>query len=313
MEKLVRKPMLTVGQQIAHLKAKGVTFDLCSEERAAHYLRTKCQFFRIYAYRKSFSKYVGGKFDGKYMNLDFGYLKTLSNLDRMLRDLLLSMTLDIEHFAKVSLLRSIELLGEDGYSVIRDYLSCLSKSQRSRLNGELLRRRGDPYAGALICKYESNWPIWAFCEVVSFGTFVDLFKFCADRWGNRELLDVHYQLKNVKQVRNASAHGACILNEIAAVHSPVRAPSALVNEMNACGISRRLRTKWLRSRRMMQICSLFYLYVRFVPSGSVLSDRKEALALLFDAIDSCGLPEENPDMAALSFLQRLTRCLGLLE
>lgn len=313
MEQFVRKPMLTVEQQIAHLKAKGVKFDLCSEDCAALYLRTKCQFFRVYAYRKSFPKHVGDELDGKYMNLDFAYLKTLSGLDRMLRDVLLSMTLDVEHYAKVSLLNSMGLLREDGYSVIRDYLSCLSRGQRSRLEGELLRRKGDPYVGALICKYESDWPIWAFCEVVSFGTFIDLFKFCADRWGDRGLMDVHYQLKNVKQVRNASAHGACILNEIAAARSPVRAPAALVNEMNAYGISRRLRTKWLRSRRMVQICSLFYLYIRFVPSGSVLSDRKEALTLLFNAVGSCGLPEENPGMAALAFLRRLTRCMGLLK
>lgn len=29
------KPLLTVEQQLAHLKAKGVTFDLCNEEEAA--------------------------------------------------------------------------------------------------------------------------------------------------------------------------------------------------------------------------------------------------------------------------------------
>lgn len=29
------KPLLTVEQQLVHLKAKGVTFDLCNEEEAA--------------------------------------------------------------------------------------------------------------------------------------------------------------------------------------------------------------------------------------------------------------------------------------
>lgn len=32
------KPLLTVEQQIEHLKSKGVTFELCSEEDAAEYL-----------------------------------------------------------------------------------------------------------------------------------------------------------------------------------------------------------------------------------------------------------------------------------
>ena len=43
------KPLLTVEQQIAHLKAKGVTFDLCDEEEAATYLSGKCNFFRVTA------------------------------------------------------------------------------------------------------------------------------------------------------------------------------------------------------------------------------------------------------------------------
>ena len=39
-------------QQIAHMKAKGITFDLVSEGEAAAHLREKCQFFCVYAYRK---------------------------------------------------------------------------------------------------------------------------------------------------------------------------------------------------------------------------------------------------------------------
>lgn len=95
------KPLLTVEQQIAHMKAKGITFELCTEEDAAQHLRTKCQLFRVYAYRKLFPKHVGGLRDGQYANLDFDHMKELSNLDRKLRDVLLPMTLDVEHFAKL--------------------------------------------------------------------------------------------------------------------------------------------------------------------------------------------------------------------
>lgn len=59
------KPLLTVSEQIAHMKAKGITFDLCSEAEAAEHLRTKCQFFRVYAYRKLFDRRVGGARDGQ--------------------------------------------------------------------------------------------------------------------------------------------------------------------------------------------------------------------------------------------------------
>lgn len=38
-----RKPILTIEQQIEHLKQKGVAFELCSEEEAADYLRDQVQ------------------------------------------------------------------------------------------------------------------------------------------------------------------------------------------------------------------------------------------------------------------------------
>ncbi len=91
---------------------------------------------RIYAYRKNFDKHVGGGLDGKYVGLDFGQLRLLSNTDRMLRDLLLVMTLDVEHFAKVRLLALAEDHGEDGYGVLRDYLASASRNQRSYIQSE---------------------------------------------------------------------------------------------------------------------------------------------------------------------------------
>lgn len=99
-----RKPILTIEQQIEHLKQKGVAFELCSEEEAADYLRDKCNFFKLASYRKLFSKYEGGPRDGRYVDLDFGQLLLLATLDQELRHALLGMTLDIEHFQKVTLL-----------------------------------------------------------------------------------------------------------------------------------------------------------------------------------------------------------------
>ena len=55
-----RKPLLTVEQQIEHLKSKGVTFKLCSEKDAAQYLSERTYFFKIAAYRTLFEKRVGG-------------------------------------------------------------------------------------------------------------------------------------------------------------------------------------------------------------------------------------------------------------
>lgn len=203
------KPMLTVEQQIAHMKSKGIAFKLVSEEEAAAHLREKCQFFRIYAYRKLFPKRIGGPREGEYVKLDFGHLKALSNLDRQLRDVLLAMTLDIEHFSKVRLLAAAEIQGEDGYAIMRAYRESASENQRSYIDSELDRREHDPYVGAIIRKYRHDMPMWVFCESMPLGAFSSLVKFCAERWTDEELDDIHYLLKYVRSTRNATAHGAC--------------------------------------------------------------------------------------------------------
>lgn len=51
-EQLVRKPSLAVVEQIEHLKTKGVTFNLCTEEQAAEYLHTANNLLRTSSYRK---------------------------------------------------------------------------------------------------------------------------------------------------------------------------------------------------------------------------------------------------------------------
>ena len=80
-----RKPKLTVGEQIDHLKSKGVTFDLCDEQTAARILSERDRYFRLATYRVLFPKRVGGERDGQYAGLDFGHLVDLAEIDQELR------------------------------------------------------------------------------------------------------------------------------------------------------------------------------------------------------------------------------------
>lgn len=309
------KPLLTVPEQIAHLKSKGVTFDLCTEQEAARQLREKCQFFRIYAYRNLFDKRVGGEHDGEYANLDFAHLKALSNIDRRLRDALLPMVLDVEHFAKVRLLAAAEDNGEDGYAVMRDYFRDLPDHQHTYVDSELDRRMGDPYSGAIVRKYRNDMPLWVFVEVVPFGTFLRLLQYCANRWEDSGMKDIYHQLGSTRRIRNACAHDACILNELSAQANAEKPPVSLSKALASYGFPKRLRSKWLKSPRMVQVCSLLNLYASIVPTGSTRADRAAGLESLHAALTEAEglLTVENQAISGLLFIERLTKASGLVR
>ncbi len=136
------KPSLAVAEQIAHLKSKGVTFELCSEEDAAEYLHSANNLLRTSSYRKLFPVRAAGAHAGEYAGLDFGHLRALSSLDRRFRSCFLAIALDIEHFARIEVLDSCERRGEDGYQIIQEYLhKRLNHKGRNSIEGGM-RSRG---------------------------------------------------------------------------------------------------------------------------------------------------------------------------
>ena len=306
-----RKPILTIEQQIEHLKQKGVAFELCSEEEATDYLRDKCNFFKLASYRKLFSKYEGGPRDGRYVDLDFGQLRLLAALDQELRHALLGMTLDIEHFQKVTLLREMEDRGEDGYAIVADYMASLTTA--NKMSGR------SPYSSSLYAKYSGDMPAWAFLELTSFGTLIDFVRFCARRWGDRRLEASHYDLKRVKSVRNCAAHGSCLINcfaERGAARGS--ASSGVSRRVAAVGIPKATRRKWMGNTAMQEVATVLVAHSGLVPEGSSRSRAASELAEMFARADgeTEALPDKGPDAAArsaLEFLRRLTESLGLVE
>ncbi|KDE64792.1 hypothetical protein FUSO4_07410, partial [Fusobacterium necrophorum DJ-1] len=101
------------SQLIEHMKEKGIKFNIVNEVEAQQFLENNNYYFKLAAYRNNYEK----NSEGKYLNLDFAYLKELSIIDMELRYLILQMALDIEHFIKVKILNDIEKNDlEDGYN-----------------------------------------------------------------------------------------------------------------------------------------------------------------------------------------------------
>jgi len=81
-------------------------------------------------------------------------------------------------------------------------------------DGEINRNRRSVYCGDLIDKYDGRYPIWVFIEVISFGRLVSFYDFCANRFSDMSMKNNFYRLLTCKEIRNASAHSNCILNDL---------------------------------------------------------------------------------------------------
>ena len=115
---------IDAAEQVAYLKdAKGVTFDLVDEGAAVAFLQDKNYFFKLKAFAKNFDKKLSGDGSkGRYVGLDFGHLVELSKLDKVVRDLALDLTLDIEHYLKTRVNRAAMRAHCDRYDLAESYL-----------------------------------------------------------------------------------------------------------------------------------------------------------------------------------------------
>ena len=65
------KRWLSLDEQIAQLKVKGVQFSIMDENAARDYLFRQNNYFRITAYRRNFQRHPGGPKMGQYVRLEF--------------------------------------------------------------------------------------------------------------------------------------------------------------------------------------------------------------------------------------------------
>lgn len=274
--------MLTVSEQISHLKDKGITFNLYSEEDAAEYLTYNNNYFKLAAYRYNYDRYTTGERAGKYVNLDFAYLRDLAIIDMSLRYVCVQLSLDIEHYAKMEILRLCEAHGEDGCQIVKDFMDSLDDTQHTILKAELNRSKRSIYCRGLYDKYGVGCPpVWVFLELIPFGRMVSLYGFCADRYRDNSIKDNHFLLKSCKEIRNASAHSSCALNDLHP-NTAIREPRQSVRYRlaNTKGISRQTCTRKMSNARLQQIVILLYVHTLIVTSKGVNNKAAQLLNTL---------------------------------
>ena len=287
------KPKLSAEQLVAKMKnEKGITFEHMSEEDAVDFLKKKNNYDRLAAYRKNYDQRLNGENKGTYIGLDFAYLVDLSIIDMHLRNMIFQMCLDVEHDLKVQLLNDITVNpDEDGYNIVVSFIS-----NNEFLKEEIYKKRFSTYVGDLINKFftfethknannkdiiddvDIRCPIWAFVEIISFGTFINLYDYYYDLNA-----PIQKQLLNpIKSLRNACAHNNCIINNLRRGSTrPTRKVSQFVSSIP--NIRSDARRKYLSSQPIFEFCSLLLVYDsvvsenikkhRYAELSSLISER----------------------------------------
>jgi len=245
----MEKRKYTYKEMIKHMKSKGIKFELMNEQDAIKYLRKENYYFKLTAYRKNFPKV-----DGKYIDLDFAYLKQVYDLDTQLRYSLLEMSLNLEHAIKTRIIDLItENKMEDGYSIVRDFreydnigysqsINYLDKNKYSKLMSE---------------KHHNNPAIWVLLETMSFGTLCYFLNFLYKRTQYTQLKETKYLLKYCKNIRNLAAHNNCLLLNFFNNSERILAVSRRVKEINTKYF--KIDKDLLFDRKVHDLICLFYL------------------------------------------------------
>lgn len=278
----MQKPggLLSVEAQVAYLAAKGVGFAQMNEAAAMEYLQYHNNYFKLTAYRKNYQKHPGGAKAGQYVRLEFAHLVDLATIDMEWRYQIMQMALDIEHHAKLQILRLLEAEDADAYDIVAAYRAALSENDRRILDDELQRNRGNVYCGALAEKYAQRLPVWVFLELVSFGKLLSFYRFVAETYHQRAMKNMFYCLLDCKTLRNAAAHNSCLLNDLSA--GGARRVNADVAQALAAieALPKTFRRQKLGCERLRQLVTLLYAHRAIVTSDSLHQREAERLQAL---------------------------------
>lgn len=262
-----RKEKLTIAGQIEDLRRRGVRFDAGEVELARDCLAHRRSLLHLSAYRTLFPKHLEGPHKGKYIDLSFGDLLVLDELDAQIRDTFLYIALQAESATKMQILATVsEIPEEDGYAIVTSFLESLPNGYASSLKRDFIRRSkltsagGDLYMGNLIEHYLDEMPIWVLAEIVTFGPLLSMYRFCSIRWNRTDMLRNYYVLKPIKEIRNACGHQNCIINGLTRKESLGR---YVTKEVRAClmdsGLASTAAQKnKLKNPRLQQLISALY-------------------------------------------------------
>lgn len=259
------------------MKSKGIGFTLDNEDSAKNFLINNNYYLKLASYRFNYKKRNCGKQSGQYINLEFAYLRELSNIDRYLRYIIMQMSLDIEHFLKVKLLNEIEHNDkEDGYNIVQQFIA---KDTELHVLKTIQKHKSSDYCKDLIEKYYPYFPAWVFVELISFGVLSHFCEFYYEKHGVK--IADRILLNSVRDIRNASAHSNCLINRLSPGQNTPH--NSVVNRIKKiASISESTRDKKLSNKFLYDFSCLLFAYDEIITSDAVKKKRYEELRQIFE-------------------------------
>ena len=287
---LILRPMMKIVDLVPYLKKKNIKFEKCSENDAIKYLTENNNYYNVTAYKNNFVKYQCGEFKGKYIDLDFAYLKDLAIIDYRTRLLLFKMIIDIEHYLKIRILNTIENIdAEDGYNIVNLYLEKDYNDSKfpKKVHDSIRKKVSNEYYKKIFSKYDidkdkkiENIPIWEFLEIITFGELVNFFEFYTREY-NLDDNKYVFILREINKLRNAVAHNSCVLSELDKKDNLHRADTLIINYLKECGIGKENRNNKLANSRIRQITYTLYMFNIIVSSEGIRNNVKHDITKLF--------------------------------
>lgn len=285
------RQMMCVNEMVDYLKQKNIKFVKMSETDAENYLRDNNNYYNVTSYKNNFEKYSAGELAGKYIDLDFAYLKDLSIIDMRLRLVLFKIIIDIEHYLKIKILNRVETIDqEDGYRVVNLYLEKDYNDEKfpKKVHNSIFKKMGNEYYQKIFSKYDinkdnkiENIPIWEFLEIITIGELVNFYDFYTKEYNLTEEHKNVFIFRDIVKLRNAVAHNSCVLCELDKKDNLYSPDYKIIQYLKECGIGKDTRDNKLKNSRIRQITYTLYMFNEIVTSEGVKDNVKEDINELF--------------------------------
>ena len=267
---------LSIEQQIVHMKEKGIQFNIEDEAYAKDYLSYNTYYFKLKAYCKLYDKDK----DGKYKDLEFAYLRDLATIDSLLRRYIFKISVDIEHYLKVAMLRDFNDSEEDGYEIVKRYIEQNPDHYESEIDSKLDGKA----CSNLVIKYKDCFAIWNIIEILSFSDFQNLYDlfYLLNREPKKpqestyKRVPYHYFFNPVRILRNAAAHNNCLISSLKKPYKTDFNSNPEVSRfLGQHDISNKRINTQLEKVFIHDFCAMLYLYHQVAPKSAQKHGFKE--------------------------------------